>query len=188
MNVRSVEHLSEKTKKNVQPAEVKTPEADSPVAAAEDVPVMPFTLSPKQIRKAEAIGLPVNELLQWATSVEQRFQIIARDVAKAPERVVDELQKRAQAAQQQRIQQMKQEGVNPQQGGRGGSVIQALQLAQQSGILGGGGGIDEEMMKMQKEIMSMSIQRMKADIDFTQTIKNAIVGKISAKAAASILE
>ena len=52
----------------------------------------------------------------------------------------------------------------------------------------GGGGLDEEMRALNKEIMQMSIQRMKADIGFTEAIKNAVVSKIAGKAAAGLVE
>lgn len=67
------------------------------------------------------------------------------------------------------------------QGGIGlGQIMQLL------GPIIGGGGMTEEMQKMNMRMMSMSIERMQADIGFTEAIKNAIVTKLAGKAAADL--
>ena len=67
-----------------------------------------------------------------------------------------------------------------------GGASQIFGLALQA--LGGGGGVDEEMRSLNKRIMEMSINRMQADIGFTEAIKNAVVTSIAGKAAKRIVE
>lgn len=190
---------SKKKKKNVQRAEAKTPEEDSSLAAAEDVsteqaeasdvPAMPFDLtklSPEKIALAEEMGIPLKQLFAWAVSVERRFEIIAEDVAAAPQNVVNALKEEGRKAQKERIEQMQQGGQGqPQQGGGHGDLRFFASLLQGGG---GGGGMDAEMMKLTKDMMGMNIQRMKNDMSFTDAIKRAIVGKIAGKATADIME
>lgn len=194
--MKSVVHQSKKKTKNVQRAAEKTPEENktsSEVSAQEqtetlDIPAMPFDLSkvdPKKIALAEEMGIPIKQLIDWASSVEKRFQIIARDVAAAPQKVVEALKTEATKAQQARLKHFQETGNQGQgQNRRSGVVGELLSVLQGGGL---SGGVDEEMLKMQKQMFGLNIQRMKKDMDFTDAIKNAIVTKIAGKAAAELL-
>lgn len=192
--MRIVEPLSEKKKKNVQRAEAKTPEQDNLAPTedvsndereASDVAALPFdlsTLDPKKIQLAESMGIPIRQLIAWTISVERRFKIIAEEVATAPQKVVDALKAEGLKAQQERL---KQGGVQPQQDSRRLGLTDLVSVLQSGG---GGGGMDAEMMKLTKDMMSMNIQRMKNDMGFTDAIKKAIVSKIAGKATTDIME
>lgn len=201
-----------KKKKNVPPVEAETPEKDDSVATPQDVPeeqaetsdvpAMPFDLSkidPAKIKLAEDMGIPITELINWAMSVEKRFQLIARDVANAPDRVVEALKAEAVKAQGERVQQMQQ-----QQGGREqstGGISGALRAAREMGIIssGGGGGVDEEMQNLMKDMYRLNLARMKQDMEnsmmraksdseLSQDIGAALKAEFAKKAAKKLLE
>ena len=174
-------------KKNVQPAEAKTPEEDSALAAAEDVsavkpeasdvPVMPFDLSkvdPEKIAVAEKMGIPIRQLIAWAVSVEQRFQIIAADIAKAPERVVEELKAEAVRNQKQMMERGEQQGQPIRQGR--GSILQTALTAAIHGDQQSSSPFQEKMnrLMMEKTMMGM---------DLSNALTKAMIIKIAPEMA-----
>ena len=194
----SVEHLSKKTKKTAPPAEEQTqqnesekPETSRPDKTVVEEPKGLFDIPkiPDKTKKAlKDLGFDINidgaleQVNLWALSVEQRMQVMQKEM---PKQVANELMRIAEERQKQAIAQAQASGQTniPQTQGFGGLL---MQLAPR--LLGGGGGMDEEMVKLNKEIMQMSIARMKADIGFTEAIKNAVVSKIAGKAAAGLVE
>jgi hypothetical protein len=202
--------MSEKKKKNVQPVEAQKADPDSskvlPQEPAQTVTVeavpQQFTLikvpklSKEQVEAAKAFNFPVEDLFEglnainvFANSVEERFGIIQHDLAAAPQKVVEALKaealKRQQEATQQMAQQTQQGGEPKKAGGSG--LMDMLALAKEAGITGGGGGMDEEVLKLTKEMMHMNIERMRQDMGFTEAVKNAIVTKIASKAVTEII-
>lgn len=61
--------------------------------------------------------------------------------------------------------------------GGGGSMAQLLPFLLQAVGSGGGGG-DGEFAALGKQMLSVQIENMKAESDFTRSIKNAIVSKL----------
>jgi len=183
-----VVHQSKKKKKVVQPAEAKTPENDSSVAPPQDVPeeqaetpdvpVMPFDLSqvdPKKIALAEEMGIPIKQLIDWATSVELRFAAIQKDIAAAPEEVVKALKAEAQKGQQATAQRIQQQGGQPQQGSGGlGTILQLLSA-------GGGGG-----NPMQEKMMSAMFEKTMMGMDLSNALTKAMILKLAPELAGEL--
>jgi hypothetical protein len=203
-----VEPISKKEKKPVQTAEKQTsdqsssevlPQEPSKEATAEAVP-QEFTLievpklSKEQIEAAKAFNFPIDKLFEglnkinaYALSVETRFGIIEKNLADAPQKVVEALKAEAMKRQTEMAQQIQKGGEGEAKAG-GGGLGSLLGLAKELGITGGGGGgMDEEMLKLTKEMMHMNIDRMRQDMGFTDAIKNAIVTKIASKAVTEII-
>ena len=72
-----------------------------------------------------------------------------------------------------------------QQVGGGVNLQQLLGLMAQMGLSGGGG--DSEFATLGKELLQVQIQNMKAESDFTRSIKNAIVSKLVGSAVAGVV-
>jgi hypothetical protein len=203
-----VEHLSEKKKKIVQPAEEKKPSPDSSKvlpqepskeATVEAVP-QEFTLievpklSKEQVEAAKAFNIPLDKLFEglnrinaYAVSVEARFGALEKNLTDAPQKVVEALKAEALKRQTEMAQQIQKGGEGEAKSG-GGGLGSLVGLAKELGITGGGGGaMDEEMLKLTKEMMHMNIDRMRQDMGFTDAIKNAIVTKIASKAVTEII-
>lgn len=200
-----------KKKKNAPVAEAKTPKNDSLVAASEDVhqdqaetldvPVVPFDLSkvdPSKLALAEEMGIPITELINWAMSVEKRFQIIGRDVALAPQKVVEALKAEALKGERERAATMAKVGAAAQES-RASGLAGILQTVRDTGVLRGGGSMDEEMSGLMKEMFHLNINRMKqdmtnsmmtaqADADLSKTLKEALAKEFAKKTAARIME
>lgn len=195
MNVRSVEHLSKKTKKNVQPAEVKTQKSDKPEEAKpQEIEVsLPFDISEDKIRLAEANGIPIRQMLQWMGTVEYRFQVVAKNVNKAPQEVVRLLKLEAMKGRPENMP----TGQQPsgQQGKLGLTKRDLLQMVTGGG---GGGGMDEEMQGLMKDMWRLNMDRMrqdmtnsmtsaKADAELSHALKNALAKEFAKKTAEKLL-
>jgi hypothetical protein len=197
--------VSEKKKKIVRPAEAQKPSEDSskvlPQEPSKEVTVeavpQEFTLikvpklSKEQIEAAKAFNFPVEALFEglnainvFANSVEARFGALEKNLTNAPQKVVEALKAEALKRQTEMTQQT-QQGGEPRKGG-GMGLGDLVALAKEAGITGGG-GMDEEMLKLTKEMMHMNIDRMRQDMGFTDAIKNAIVTKIASKAVTEII-
>jgi hypothetical protein len=190
--------MSEKKKKNVPTVEAQKADPDSSKVLPQEppkeatveaaAPTMPFDLSkvdPKKIELAEEMGIPIKQLINWAASVEVRFGAISKNLEEAPQKVVAALKAEAVKRQTEAVQQT-QQGGEPRKGG-GMGLGDLVALAKEAGLTGGGGGMDEEMLKLTKEMMHMNIDRMRQDMGFTDAIKNAIVTKIASKAVTEII-
>jgi len=176
---------------------VKMPKKSEPPEAPETVeevpepqePELPFdltTVDPKTLDQADAIlkpaGMSIRRLAGWANSVELRLQGIVENLEPVVQNAVEgslrKLQAQATKQQQAYLQQ------NPQMaggmGGQGG-INQLLPLLMQ------GGGQDEEMVTLQKDMFKLMLDRMRGDMDFTRSIKDAIVTKIAGKAAGDLI-
>lgn len=191
MNVRSVDYLSKKKRAkkkigNVPDADTSSPSPSSAEAVSEQpaqtgFPIDLSTVDPQKIKMAEDLGIPIGQILQWMGSVEARFQAIAEnmptkeDIPKAFEQAIEN-------ARQKQIERMKSMPQGVPQGGGMGGISQLIPM-----LLGGGGGQDAEMTQLSKDIMKMSLDRMKADIGFTEAIKQAVVTKIAGKAVGKII-
>lgn len=210
--------MSEKTKKNVPLVEEKKPAQDSsevetsreklreeskdealrqqqedltsavPEKSPEETTVapMPFDISkvdPDKIKMAEDFGIPIRALAQWASSVEARFNALEQNL---PKEIKQAFQQTIEAERQKQFEQMKKMGQNPQApqqgGGLGIGIGDILRLVTQ------GGGGDSEMTQLTKDLMRLNLERMKADMGFTDAIKDAVVRKIAGKAVGKIME
>lgn len=136
-------------------------------------------ISEDKIQLAEAAGIPVRPLLGWAVAVTAELQEIKKTL---PDTIKAKMGEAIQEAQQRAMAERQALAQTPQAEGGGGTISTILELLKTSGIAGGGGGMDEEMSKMLKEMMNLNILRMKQDMNFTDAIKNAIVSKITGKA------
>jgi len=185
-----VVHQSKKKKKIVQPAEAKTPEENSSLAAVQDgseeqteavdVPVMPFDISqvdPAKIELAEKMGIPIKQLIDWAASVEARFAIIQKDIADAPEAVVAALKAEAVKRQPAAGQPMQQQGGQPQQGSGGkGDLGAVLQL------LSGSGGSNP----LQEKMMNAMFEKTMMGMDLSNALTKAMIIKLAPELAGEL--
>lgn len=181
-----VEENTESTKTDPSVSEKQTQEA--PTEA------MPFDLSkidPKKLKLAEEMGIPVGQLIAWASSVEQRLQVMQDEM---PQKTAQILMRIAEQRRQEQIKQMQE---NPQLAKRGG-MSDLMQIAAMFGG-GGAGGMDEEMMSLNKELMKASVQRIKQDIvlgakradmdiSLAEAIKGLVIRKVAEKTVAGIVE
>ena len=176
MYARSVEHLSEKKKRTVQHAEAQKPSPDSiPVLPQEPPqeaisPAMPFDLSkvdPKKIEIAEEMGIPIKQLIGWASSVEMRFAAIQQNLEDAPQKVVEALKAEALKRQTENAQQMQQQ-PQAQQGGGLGALAQFLPL------LGSGGS-----NPMQEQMMTKMFEKTMQGMDLSNALTKAMIIKLA---------
>lgn len=138
-------------------------------------------ISPKALKMAKEFGVPLDPILDWAESVDLRFQALQESlepaVQGAIERTLTSLQKKAQENEQEARRRYIEQGGQPPQRSGGGNMEGMLMRM----LAGGGGGMDDEMLKLQREMMRASIDSVKADIGFTHAIKGAFVQKLTGK-------
>jgi len=148
--------MSEKKKKNVQLVEEKTPEKEPETVS------LPFDISDKMRAKAKVMGFPLEELLQWAGSVELRFKILVEKLGQAPQEVVRLLKAEAMKTQKQRI-----------QGGEGQPESgEKIGLSQVLGLLTAGGGATQDpvMQMYQKEILQAGLESARMGTAFQKAL------------------
>lgn len=137
---------------------------------------------------ANSIGLDVDAIVRGAAENKARLENLEKAIVEIASHIEDSDKKLAplvnaiEQAEAARKQAPVTASSNPApQGVQGlGSLLQFLPQ------LLGGGGVDEEMRSLNKRMMEMSLNRMQADIGFTEAIKNAIVTKLAGKAAADL--
>jgi len=150
----------------------------------EQPPTLPFDLSqidPEKIKLAEKMGIPLQGILEWVLQTEARLTAIQEQLPHHIQNAIEQVIKKAQAEQMQQFRGMQGQGM-PQGGGGGMGLMDFFKM------FGGGGGMDEELMQLNKDMMRMSIDRMKADIGFSDAIKQAVVTNIAGKAAKKLIE
>lgn len=178
----TAEPESTRKRKAAPPAEEQKPAADAePVAEEEEA--QPFDLSsidPKMLKMAEKMGIPLGQIINWASSVEQRLQAIQQEM---PAVIQESMKAAIEEQRQKEVQIYQKAAAEGGQGQGGGSMLPMLMQ-----LMGGGGGYDEEMQNLTKQIMHANLDRMKQDASFTDAIKTAIVSKIAGKAASGIAD
>lgn len=148
-------------KKSVQNAEEQKPKSEpSPVAgenlateqiqtsdAANAVPTVKGILAKidsKKLRMAEEMGIPFQDLLIWAESVENTQKAIIESLSKlgnvSAEGIAEELKKKLEASAVKQRAEMTEKMRNAPQGEGGSSIKDLLVLGREAGIIGGGGG------------------------------------------------
>lgn len=165
-----------KQKKNVQPVAEETQSIGKPLDLS--------AIDPKMLKMASKFGIPLEEIINWAQSVEQRLNVMQQEM---PEQIQRSMEAAIESQRQKQIAAYQQAASQPQQQGGGGFGGMA-QLLPQILQMAGGGGQDEELNKLTKAIMAANLDRIKSDASFTDAIKNAIVTRIAGKAAANIVD
>ena len=138
-------------------------------------PAMPFDFSkidPEKIKMAEDFGIPVGQIITWASTVEARLNAIQVEMEPAIQKAMEAA---IENARQKQLAAMQQMGQNTPQGGGGFNLDQLLPAL----ISSGGGGMDEEYMTLAKDAL-------KSQIGMSTAITNAVVSKIIGKAATEV--
>jgi len=182
MNVLTVEPESTKTRIAAPPAEEPRPD----VAEVEAEPLDLSSIDPKMLKMASKMGIPLEQIINWASSVEQRLNAIQQEM---PAQIQKSMEAAIESQRQKQIQALQQAaaagGGQQPMGGGGIGLMDIIKLAAGSG---GGGGMDEEMQRLTREIMRANLDRIKQDASFTDAIKTAIVTKIAGRAASTIAD
>lgn len=136
-------------------------------------------VDPKAIKMAEKFGIPVGGIIQWAQYQEARMNRIEEYLQKT---LPEEMKKAFQEGLNSTIQNMqKTQGTPAPEGQQGFGLGDLMRMA--PALLGSSsGGSDEEMNRLVKDMLRTNLDRMKADISFSESIKNAVVSKIAGKA------
>jgi len=120
---------------------------------------------------AKKFGVDLNQIVDWAKSVELRLNIIAQnvptkeDLPKAMEQVMIKLRNQQVAA------------MENQPSPKGGGASELMQIL---GAVGGGGG--------NPELEKLTMQVLTSQINMSQAITNAVVAKITGKATSEVAE
>lgn len=185
MNVLTAEPGSTKKKKVAPPAEEKKPATETEQFAEPSIKDIITSIDPAKVKLAEKAGIPLTQLINYMAYQEEKLNLVIanmpkkEDMAGAFREGLEELQRRQMETYQKAVAQGGGQG-------QGGGFMQMLPLITQ--MMGsGGGGYDEEIQKLTKEIMRANLDRMKQDASFTDAIKTAIVSKIAGKAAAGLV-
>lgn len=136
-------------------------------------------IDPAKLQMARELGIDIEAIIKWANSVEARFKALEEHL---PDYVQKGLQQALEKAQREHT---AQRPATPAQGGQRIGIGDLLR------IIGGGsgsGGYDEEMNRLVKDTMRMNLERMRADLGFTDAVKEAIVKKIAGGAASEIMK
>ena len=178
----TVEPESTKPKIVAPPAEEQRPD----VAEVEAEPFDLASIDPKMLKMASRMGIPLEQIINWASSVEQRLNAIQQEM---PAQIQKSMEAAIESQRQKQIQALQQAaaagGGQQPMGGGGIGLMDIIKLAAGSG---GGGGMDEEMQRLTREIMRANLDRIKQDASFTDAIKTAIVTKIAGRAASTIAD
>lgn len=160
-----------KNQKTAPPATESEPDATPQEIAGEAVvpeTVSPIQIPPKVLEQAKALGIDLKQVVDWAQSVEARFNFIAQNL-EAMQPLV-ELSKRVQEAQANPQAPV----ANPQPGGFNlGALMQFLPQ-----LLGGGGG-DSELASLGNQYGKLVLK---------QAIENVGKPSIEEKIGEAVLE
>lgn len=149
-----------------------------------------FKIDPQMKSLAKRFGIPLDKIIAYTTMQDARLKNVENAIVEIAKHIESSDQKlaplvtaieQAEAARAQAP-----PGSNPAAMPQGGMNIASL-LQMLPSMLSGG-GVDEEMRALNKRMMEMSLNRMQADIGFTEAIKNAVVTSIAGKAAKRIVE
>ena len=146
---------------------------------------MPFNLDnvdPEKMRMAEDFGIPVRALLEWANSVEARFDALDDKLPKAIGQAMNVAVEKARIRQMAEMKKLA--GGQPTTAGGGETASLVKELI---GFLkGGGGGGDSEMVQLSKDLVRAQIDNIKTDMGFSKALKEAITRRMAQKATEGI--
>lgn len=179
-----MEQELQKKKKTVQPVEENTQNIETEQATQEQA--AGFDIEAIKAKIPKAFQGYVDPIIAWAQSVEQRFRVMEKTL---PVETAKELERMALERQKEYVEKVQSgQATNPiqQPGGFNlGSLGPVLPYIMQAAGLG---GQDNGLMDLNKKMMELNILRMQKDLDFTDSIKTAIVTKIAGKAASNLGE
>lgn len=139
-------------------------------------------VDPQKIKQADAF-FPASALIQYMAVQEQKVNWLLENMPteeKVKSAFIQVIEK-----QNQQIQANNQSSPSP-QGSGGWGELKALAAQIIAGAATGGGG-DSEFAALGKQLLEVQIQNMKAESDFTRSIKNAIVSKLVGGAVAGVI-
>lgn len=192
--------MVERTQKQDKKAEsdarvVSEPPEEAPSVG--DSVELPFNLSkidPKTLARADALlegtGFSIQKLADWANEQTVKTAFIienmpTKETVKAGiSEALTDMTKQAAKNQKQAMHDAIDRGEMPRGGDQGGGQMGIGQLL---GLLGGGGE-DDEMKALQREMFKVNIEGMKAGIHMSNAITGAIVNKITGKAIGDVVE
>lgn len=168
--------------------------ADASSSPSVDVkPELPFDISgidPNKIKTADALlkgtGFSIKKFVDWANEQHVKTEFIIANmpsketVKEGINEALTGMVKQAAARQQQ---------ILNQGGGQGGQGGGQMGLGQLLGLLGGGGGgVSDEMAKLQTELLRASIDNFKQGAINSKSIVDAVVQSITRKAVSKTLD
>jgi hypothetical protein len=147
------------------------------------------TFDQEKVKMAEELGIPLNAIADtmnaWSASVEKRFDILAAGVAKSPERTIQLLQEMNQRARAE-YEKTHQNQQQQQSTGEGGEIGLIKQLG---GLLGSGGGEEDEFQKeFKKRMYDSAFSAMDSDRAMGKAIKDHVVASLAQNVAKKIAE
>lgn len=178
MKKENTANIAEKNSKEPEP--VESPEAAAAVSAKQPQENIPQSLdeilSKVDPQQVEVVNRLVPGLIPYLSLQEQKVNWLVQHMPteEGVKKAFNDVLAQQSAAYTQ-----------PQQGGGGGGMSSMLPLLAQ--MMGGGGGGDSEFASLGKELLQVQIQNMKAESDFTRSIKNAIVSKLVGGAVAGVV-
>lgn len=165
----------------------ESPEEANAVRPSVELPFDLSKIDPKTLARADSLlegtGFSIQKLADWANDQTLKTALIienmpSKETVKAGiGEALSEMAKQAAARQQQMIQQ----GMP--QGGSGANLGQIISLLSDSG-----GGVNEQMVKLQTELMRASIDNMKQGASNSKAITDAVVSRITQKAIGKTLD
>jgi len=138
-------------------------------------------VDPEKIRMAEELGIPIGQLISWANSVEVRLNAIQKEMPEQIRGAMTKAIEDAQAKARERVQ------GTPRQATAGGSQGSEIVNFLKEAIFSGGGGGDEELRNLQKEMYRANIDSIKHRADLSDKVVEAVISKIVAKGVKDIV-
>lgn len=163
-----------------EPVSEKQPQEDIPEVMPETLEAILQKIDPKQFEMATQVLPVLPELVNYLAIQEKKVNFIIENMPteeKVKGAFIEAIQNQQKALQAQ----------TPQMTGGGGGLNITNLLPLLSQVMGGGGG-DSDFSNLGKELMAVQIERMKHDMNFTDSIKNAIVSRLTSKAVGGIAE
>jgi len=145
---------------------------------AQALPIDLSKISEDKIKMAEELGITIWQFLGWLASVEQRFQIIEKNLNEAPQKVVEALRKAAEKRQREIQEQMKQ---SPQKGSALAGMSPLISSLLPA-ILGAGQNTNPMMEKM----MNAMFERTMLGMDLSNALTKAMIIKLAPELADSL--
>lgn len=180
---------AEKTIEEASPPEaLPQVEAEASVAAApkSGLDSILAKVDPKQIQMANQV-FPLTDLIKYLREQELKVNYMIEHMPDE-EAVKKGVTEALQNFQQRQVQQFQQAAKDQPQGGAGMLSGAAQYLPALLQMFGGAQSQDAEFATLGKDLMKAQIERMKADMSFTDSIKNALVSRLVGKAVDSVTE
>jgi len=142
---------------------------------AQALPIDLSAISEDKIKMAEELGIPIRQFLGWMASVEQRFQIIEKNLNEAPQKVVEALRKAAEKRQREIQEQMKQ---SPQKGSALAGMSPLI-----STLLPAILGSSQQSNPFMEKMMNIAFEKMISGMELSNALTKAMIIKLAPELA-----